>query len=136
MSFSTSTYRNVDLGTASPHQLLLRVYDSAITNLAEAEAALRAGTPPGESLDRVRSVVAALMTALDFGTGEIAHNLLRLYLFVLDRVYDSQIRQEDRGLGKARQVLQTLRDAWQRVPAERARETAETARSAALSLKG
>ena len=135
MNHSISTYRNVDLGTANPQQLVLRVYGSAITNLTEAEAALQAGTPAAESLDRVRSVVAALMNALDFETGEIAHNLLRLYLFVLDRVYESLIRKEDRGLRQAREVLETLRDAWEQVPAEQARDSAETAR-AALNLKG
>jgi flagellar protein FliS len=136
MSLSTSTYRNVDLGTASPRQLLLRVYDSGIANLAEAEAAFHAGAPAGENLDRVRSVVAALMSALDFETGEIAHNLLRLYLFVLDRVYESQIQKKDRSLREARRVLETLRDAWRQVPAEQAREAADGARAAALDLKG
>lgn len=136
MNQSISTYRNVDLGTANPHQLLLRVYDSAITNLVDAEVALRAGSPAGESLDRVRSVVAALMNALDFETGEIAHNLMRLYLFVLDRVYESLIHKKDRDLRQARRVLETLRDAWEQVPAEQARDAGEMARSAALNLKG
>ncbi len=136
MSLSTSTYRNVDLGTASPRQLLLRVYDSGIANLAEAQAALQADTPAGESLDRVRAVIAALMTALDFETGEIAHNLLRLYLFVLDRLYESQIQKKDCGLREARRVLETLRDAWRQAPAEQAREATDGARSAALNLKG
>ena len=136
MSLSTSTYRNVDLGTANPCQLLLRVYDAALENLSEAEEAFRSGKPAENRLDKVHQLVAALMGALDFETGEIAQSLLRLYVFVLERVYGSLIDKEDRGLAEARQVLETLRSAWQEMPTEETRMSPETARAAGLSLKG
>jgi flagellar protein FliS len=135
MNEAISTYRNVDLGTANPRQLLLRMYDAALENLAEAEEALGRGEPAVENLSKVETVLSALMSALDFEAGDIARSLLRLYLFALDRVYESLIHKEDRGLKDVRQVLATLRDAWEQVPAEEVRSSAQLAR-AALNLRG
>ena len=71
----------------------------------------------------------------DFEAGDIARSLLRLYLFALDRVYDSLIHKEDRGLAEARKVLATLREAWEQVPAEDFPNSAEMARVAARMLE-
>ena len=136
MSASIDTYRSIDVGTANPRLVLLRVYEEAIGSIGEAEASLRAGESCEVPLGRVRSLVGALLASLDFDSGDIAQNLLRLYLFVLDRIHETVLDGRDHGLTQARRVLETLQAAWQEMPAEEARLGGETAKPVGLSLKG
>jgi flagellar protein FliS len=137
MSASIDTYRSVDLGTASPQQIIIRLFEAAGRYLDEAVRAFERDEPALEALGSARSVVGGLMISLNFEAGEMARNLLRIYLFALDRIHTSITENRDAGLEEAIQVLGVLRSAWQEMPAEAARQSAPAAgRTAGVDLRG
>jgi flagellin-specific chaperone FliS len=136
MSASIEAYRTTNLRTASPRQVLLKTFDAGVRFLADAEAACARGADPADELTKARTIVGGLMIALNFDAGEMAQQLLRCYLFVLDRIQSTSVRGEDAGLGEARRVLETLRSAWAEMPPGEARMPAGARRPAGLNLQG
>jgi flagellar protein FliS len=115
--------------------IIQKLFDASIRFLAEAEEEIERGESPEESLTRVRKVIGGLMTALNFDAGEMAENLLRLYLFVLDRIQGVDAGSPVGGLREARRVLDTLRGAWEEMPPEESSPLA-TGRPHGLSFRG
>jgi flagellin-specific chaperone FliS len=136
MSASIEAYRNANLTTAHPRQVLLKTFDAGVRFLAEAEGACSRGEDPGEGLTKARTIIGGLMVALNFEAGEIAQQLLRCYLFVLDRIQTTSVEGADAGLGEARRVLETLRSAWEEMPPGEARLPEGARRAAGLNLQG
>ncbi|GJM45253.1 MAG: hypothetical protein DHS20C21_20950 [Gemmatimonadota bacterium] len=121
MSASIDAYRSINVGTANPRDVIVKLYSTAARSLREAEAALAAGQRADEPLTKVQTIVGGLMSALDFDAGDLSKKLLNLYLFVLDRVQESAASSKDVGLADARSVLETLQAAWEEMPAGAAR---------------
>lgn len=136
MSTSIDAYRNVNLETANPRQVIIKLLDAGSRFLTEAENQLTVGDSPDESLAKARTVIGGLMTSLDFEAGEMAQQLLRLYLFVLDRIQTAQTERDGAGLQDAVGVLDTLRSGWEGASADEVRKSLEQKRPAGLSLKG
>jgi flagellar protein FliS len=120
VTLSADAYRSIDLSTAPPRGILLRAFDAAIRALEEAEQELAAGRPGDEALHRAQTIVSGLMSALDFRAGEIAERLLKLYLFVVERVQRTRVDGADHGLRDCRAVLATLRAGWAEMNVEEA----------------
>ncbi len=87
-------YREQQILSATPMQLLLMVYDEAIVS-CEARQKQRAGR-----------AVTELIGALNFDAGEIATDLFRLYEYCL-----MEIRQER--YPAAATILRRLKQAWE-----------------------
>jgi len=136
MSISIDAYRSVSQGTASPRQTIIRLYEAGGRFLGEAEETLAAGESAHEPLAKARTIVSGLMTSLDFEAGELAHRLLGLYLFAMDRIQATAAAGTDQGLAEARAVLDVLRSAWEEMPAEEARRGLGARRPSGLDLKG
>jgi flagellin-specific chaperone FliS len=136
MSASIEAYRTTNLSTANPRQVLLKTFDAGVRFLGQAEEALAAGADPADGLTKARTIVGGLMVALNFEAGEMAQQLLRCYLFVLDRIQTTSVEGADAGLGEARRVLETLKSAWDEMPPGEARLPEGARRPAGLSLKG
>ena len=135
MSTSIDTYRSVSVATSSPRAIIQKLLDAGVRFLAEAEEEIDRGESPDESLTRVRKVIGGLMTALNFEAGEIAKNLLSLYLFVLDRIQSAGPGRGSAGIAEARRVLEKLQSAWEEMPADES-TSVEAARPHGLSFRG
>ncbi|MBZ0268698.1 flagellar protein FliS [bacterium] len=137
MTASIDVYRSVSVGTTSPRHVIIKLYATAIRDLEEATGILGRGGDASEPLTRAQSIIGGLMSALDFEAGEMAKNLLQLYLFVLDRVHESQVSGKDAGLAASVKVLQPLLSAWEEMPAEEARNASRPlAATPGLNLRG
>lgn len=136
MSASIDTYRSINLGTASPRQVIIKLYDAAARYLAEAESGLQKGEPFQEPLGKARQIVGGLMSSLNFEAGELSQRLLQLYLFALDRIQTTGATEADAGLAEVRKVLETLKAGWEEMPAEEARQATPVAGSSGLNLRG
>jgi flagellar protein FliS len=82
----SSRYREAEVVSASPGQLVLIIYDHVLVNLARARLRLDDidGSARSESLDRARAGVTELLVTLDRERGStIAGNLASLYTFWL-----------------------------------------------------
>lgn len=136
MTASIDIYRSVSVGTASPRHVILKLYETAIRNLDEADRILADNGNATEPLRKTHLIVGGLMSALDFEAGEMARRLLNLYLFVLDRVQTSSASGRSEGLADARKVLGTLLSAWQEMPPEASRPAGRSCDSSSLNLRG
>jgi flagellar protein FliS len=118
VTLSADAYRSIDVSTAPARGIVLRAFDAAIHALEEAERELAEGRPGDEALHRAQTIVSGLMSALDFRAGEIAERLLRLYLFVVERVQRTRVERADHGLRDCRGILGTLRAGWAEMKVE------------------
>jgi flagellar protein FliS len=118
VSSSIDAYRSIDVTTSSPHALVLRAFDTALSALEEAETALGDGADHEVALRKAQTIVFGLMSALNFDAGDLAQRFLQHYLFVIDRIHRTLLERADQGLREARQVLAELRMGWSQMKVE------------------
>ncbi len=99
--------RHQDTG-ATRIELLLALYDGAISRLETARDALARRDPSAAApaLLRAQRIVLELLAGLDLRYGEVPRNLQRLYTFVLHSIAAGSADRIAAGLG----VLGTLRE--------------------------
>ena len=109
------SYRQNDIQSRSPLELVVMLYDGALRFIADARDAMvrRDIRARQQHLTRAMAIVSELQSTLDMDTGgDLAEHLDNLYGFVRDRLMDASARQDLRSLDDARRVLSTLREGW------------------------
>jgi flagellar protein FliS len=108
-------YRQVGVQTARPEQVLLMLYDGAISFcekarvLYERSEAAAAGAPIG----RAQAILFELVSTLDHSVApELCANLERLYGYMIRRLGEAQIGRDPKPLEEVKGLLTTLREAW------------------------
>jgi flagellar secretion chaperone FliS len=103
---------------ASPHSLILMLYDGAKQAIAEARAHLAAGriAEKGRSMSRAIAIIdEGLKGCLDPAGGEIAAQLAQLYDYMCRRLLLASLKNEPGGLDEVAQLLDELRGAWAKI---------------------
>ncbi len=111
-------YLETELRTATPMQLVVRLYAAALRHTEAAIEADGAGriAERGERISRVIAIVGELRSAVDFERGgEIAQNLEALYDFVGERLVEAGRGDAASTLSEVLSVLRPLHDAWTEV---------------------
>jgi flagellar secretion chaperone FliS len=114
------TYRQIGVqtgvGGASPHQLVLMLYDGYNDSVNDARAAMRAGQmeAKGKAIGRaLRIVDEGLKASLDVRVGgELARNMMAVYAYVLRRLSEANISNNADLLDECLRVMEPLRSAW------------------------
>lgn len=112
---TASRYREMEVLTASPLGLVVRLYEEAIRQCRAAALHHEAGRieARGRSASKALAIVRELDAALDHEQGgEIARNLSSLYRFASDRILEGHVRERPVALGEAERVLTELHAAW------------------------
>ena len=112
---AASTYQQVQVTSRSPLELVVMLYDGALTSLGQARAAIerRDLHAKARAMGKTMAIVHELQNTLDFESGrEVALNLDRLYTFVTERLTEANLRLDTAPLDEAERVLVSLRDAW------------------------
>jgi len=112
-----NAYREVSVRTATQGKLIVMLYDEALRQIDLASSLLKANT---RQLDKVHNaliksqdIVTELMAGLDFDRGgEIARNLMSLYVFFNEKIRDANIKKDVEPLVQVRAFLADLRAAW------------------------
>lgn len=125
MSMLTRTgyqaYQRNKYETASPHKLILLLYDGALTNIARAKEALD-GKRIGDAnqfILKSQDIVNELLACLNEEQGgEIAQNLKNLYFYVIRQLVQANIRKQKEPLLEAESILADLRETWDRMGKE------------------
>ena len=112
-----SAYREVSVRTATQGKLIVMLYDEAVKQMDQAIALLNAKS---KQLDKVHNaliktqdIVTELMAGLDFDRGgEIAKNLMSLYVFFNEKIREGNLKKEVEPLVQVRAFLADLRSAW------------------------
>lgn len=110
-----NAYRQTEVQSRTPVELVVMLYDGAIRFIADAREAIaqRDVARRGNSISRALAIVSELQSTLDMKAGgEIAASLDSLYTFVRDRLVDASVKQDVRSLDEAGRVLNTLREGW------------------------
>lgn len=115
MTSMLNRYLEEAVKSSPKEKLVLMLYDGALRNLRQALSALesqdRAGF--GNFLGKSHSIVAELLNNLNHEAGEeISRNLEKLYLFVIDRITESNLKMDSVGISESMRILQTLREGW------------------------
>src|SRR3989338_7964198 len=103
------------VASASPHKLVLMLYDGALHSLNAAESLMRRRDIPakGQAISKAISIIEELNRSLNLEAGEeIATNLRSLYSYMIQRLLNANLKNDLDLLGEVTRLLSTLREAW------------------------
>jgi flagellar protein FliS len=127
---SINKYEENRILSASPVELVGILYDAALRAASEARARLRDGDIGGRSreINRAQMILVELSNSVDCEAGgEIAKRLVVLYDYMISRLAEAHVEQQDAPLGEVEKLLGTLQEAWAQVEAETPAEQVEAA---------
>ena len=113
-----AAYRQVEAQSRSPLELVVMLYDGALTRLTEAAAAAARGDlhARGTAISKALAIISALQETLNVQAGgTVAEELDRLYTYASHRLLDVTLKQDVSGIHEVHRLLSGLRDAWQQI---------------------
>jgi flagellar protein FliS len=110
-------YKETNIRTESQAKIIVMLYDEAIRQLT---LAIQELGKQSRKLDivhnavvKAQDVITELTASLDFEKGgEIAKNLLGLYLFFNRQLMEANVRKDAKPMEDVRKLLEELREAW------------------------
>jgi len=115
-----ASYRDIGIDTtvasASPHQLVLLLFDGAIDAIADARMRMDMGDIPGKgkAIGRASRIIGeGLLPALDMERGgAIALQLCDLYEYMIRRLLEANLKNRQDLLSEVSALLGEIRSAW------------------------
>jgi flagellar protein FliS len=116
----SNAYRTVGVesmaSTATPHQLVLMLFNGARAAVAEAKGHLdrHETAAKGLAISKAISIIdGGLKASLDLSVGgELAKNLSNLYVYMGQRLFYANLKNDSAALDEVAKLLQQLGDAW------------------------
>lgn len=111
-------YRRLHIETRTPLELIVILYDTALTRIAEARAAVERNDLPArrDAISRAMAIVSELQSTLNLKDGgEIAASLDSLYSYATAALIEASTRTSPTSLNDVEKVLSNLRDAWSEI---------------------
>ena len=109
------SYRQTEVQSRTPLELVVMLYDGALRFATSARDAIGRGDMKArhQGITRALAIVSELQSTLDMESGgELSAELDRLYVYVRDRLVDASVQKNDKALDDVLRVLQTLRAGW------------------------
>jgi flagellar protein FliS len=111
-------YREMQVLTATPGELLILVYDHLLVQLTRAQHAQ--GAPEfaarSEALEKARTAICELLVTLDREKGgPLASQLAAIYSFLLGELSTLGVRPESRRFERVIRIVRELREAYAQV---------------------
>jgi flagellar protein FliS len=119
---AANAYRRVDLESAPKTQIVERLFDRCLNDIADARAALevRDIAKKATALNHAHRIVTELKAALDPNASpELCSNLAALYDFVIDKIAEANMQLATPPLDHATRVMTELGDAFRQAHAKR-----------------
>ncbi len=119
-----NTYREVGVKTASQGKLVVMLYEGAVLNLEKTIALIdpmgkiQASNIEayGNYIQKVMDIISELQISLDMEKGgEIAKNLMSLYLFFNEELMNANINQDKEKVSSVLKMMSDLADAWRTI---------------------
>lgn len=104
---------------ASPHQVILMMYDGLLESIAKVKGAIERKDLETKSKQMTKAVniLDALENSLDADAEpEISKNFSALYGYCINRLNEINISMDVQGLDQVIEFLKPLRDAWKDMP--------------------
>ncbi len=122
------------VSTASPHKLIVMLFDGALTSLTIALAEMRANNVAGKGRaisKAIRIIEEGLRASLDKSAGgAIAGSLDSLYEYISSRLLQANLQNREDHIEEAQRLLNDLRGAWLAIDPEAAARPAAGAMGA------
>lgn len=112
---AASAYRQTEAHSRTPLELVVMLYDGALTFLGVARSAIEQNDVAArrEAISRTLAILSELQSTLDMDKGgAIAESLDRLYTYLNGRLIDASFKREVGPIDETVRLLTTLRDAW------------------------
>ncbi|WP_132848736.1 flagellar export chaperone FliS [Serpentinicella alkaliphila] len=108
-----NNYKENSVKTASPEELTLMLYNGAIKFIGQSKIHIENKNieKTNETIVRAQSIIQELNVTLNMDY-EISKNLRMLYVFILDKLVDGNIKKEIAPLDEALEIVTSLRDTW------------------------
>ncbi len=113
-----SNYQKTQVTTASQEKILLMLYEGAIRFVKHAQKSLEEGDIPtkGQYVSKATAILSELMATLDFKVGgQLATDLENLYVFMIDKLIEGNINNDNKCFKVVEDLLKTLYTAWKDV---------------------
>ncbi|MDU7391569.1 flagellar export chaperone FliS [Atlantibacter hermannii] len=105
--------------SASPHQLIVLLFDGAMSALVRARLFMQQGetVAKGEALSKAINIIDnGLKAGLDREQGgELVTNLSSLYDYMVRRLLQANLRNDSQAIEEVEGLLSNLADAWKQV---------------------
>lgn len=108
---AANAYRRVDLDSAPKQDVVGRLFERFLADLAVAKTAIVARDIPGKAkaLDHALRIIFELEASLDHEAApELSANLQALYRFVAERLYHANIKLDPKGIDDASKIMTDL----------------------------
>lgn len=118
MSNPYRQYQKTAVTTASREKILLMLYEGAIRFTRQAAVAMqeRRIADKGKYISKATAIISELMATLDFKVGgQLAVDLESLYIFMIDKLIEGNIKNDLECLNHVDKLLNTLYVAWKDV---------------------
>lgn len=108
------SYRQIQIDTAGPLELVVKLYDGAIRFLNQAKRGMNENNIAlaNEGLKRAQDIIEELNVSLNMDAGEVSAHLRSLYEFMNRTLVDANIKKDPKSLDDVISLLTTLRGAW------------------------
>lgn len=100
---------------ATPHRLIQMLMEGGLSRIAQARGALSREqlSLKGELIGKAIAIVGGLRESLDLQKGgEIAENLDRLYQYMISRLVEANVRNEEAPLLEVADLLRNVKESW------------------------
>lgn len=114
-------YKRSAVDGASPIRLIVMLYDGALKNLEQGKAAMadRDIFTQNEKIKRAQECVSELISSLNMEAGgEVAQNLLSLYTFIYNTLFEANVNDDPEMLDQCAELLSDLRSSWAELDAQ------------------
>ncbi len=110
---------DADVNTASPHRLIVLLYDGAIKAISLAKLHMNNGNiaDKGNAISKAISIIEeGLRLSLDRTTGgELAENLDALYEYMAFMLLEANIKNDSEHLDLVLKLLKELKESWESI---------------------
>lgn len=111
-------YKQNQVTTASPRDLIVLLYEGCIKKIRLAELALEDNRLDlvSDNLIKAQNIISELFNTLNMEAGgEIAENLAALYDYLLNELYQANIHKDEDRMVLVREKMSELLDSWKTI---------------------
>ncbi len=111
-------YRDTEILTADPGRLILLLYNGALSFLRHGKECLEKKDykEKGRLLMKAHAIVSELLQSLNYEQGgDIAKRLKSIYIYLLKRILDADMKQDTSAIDEVAFLLSELREAWETI---------------------
>ena len=125
MNNPAKAYSNVHLESrvadASPHRLVQMLFEGALERIAQAKGAMQQNqfARKGELISKAVSIIGGLQGSLvDAGDGELTANLDNLYDYMIRRLIQANLKNDESMLDEVATLIIDIKGAWDAIGVE------------------